>query len=125
MLLHIPAIAWAVLAAWLLGHSVEPAFPAGECAMTGGIVALFLLAPLVIVPLGYRLLEMAAPGSRPPAVALRLMPVGAGLLVVSFWLPAGPVAAVLAAPWLAITGWTALLAGDAFRPRSGSLPAGR
>ena len=32
------------------------------------------------------------------------MPVGAGLLVVSFWLPAGPVAAVLAAPWLAITG---------------------
>ena len=68
--------------------------------MTGGIVALFLLAPLVVVPLGYRLLEMAAPGSRPPAVVLRLMPVGAGLLVVSFWLPAGPVAAVLAAPWL-------------------------
>ena len=39
------------------------------------------------------------------------MPVGAGLLVVSFWLPAGPAAAVLAAPWLAITGWTALVAG--------------
>jgi hypothetical protein len=82
--------------------------------MTGGIVALFLVAPLVVVPLGYRLLEMAAPGSRPPALALRLMPVGAGLLALSFWLPAGPFAAVLAAPWLAITGWTALAAGMRF-----------
>ena len=88
-----------------------------------GIVPLFLLAPLVLVPLGYRLLEIAVPGSRPPAVALRLLPVGAGLLLVSFWLPAGPAAAVLAAPWLAITAATALAAGarlvrdpDRFRP---------
>lgn len=87
------------------------------------IVLLFLLAPLVVVPLGYRLLELASPGSRPPAIALRLMPVGAGLLLVSFWLPAGAVAAVLAVPWLAITAWTALAAGlrllrdpDRFRP---------
>src|SRR5688572_32120104 len=79
--------------------------------MTGGIVAVLMLAPLVIVPLGYRLLELAAPGSRPPAIALRLMPVGAGLILVSFWLPAGPVAAALAVPWLAMTAWTALVAG--------------
>jgi hypothetical protein len=76
-----------------------------------GVVALFLLAPLVVVPLGYRLLELAAPGSRPPAAVLRLMPVAAGLLLVSFWLPAGPAAAVLALPWLAITGITAIAAG--------------
>ena len=93
--------------------------------MTGGIVALFLLAPLVVVPLGYRLLELAAPGSRPPAIELRLMPLGAGLLVVSFWMPAGPLPAILATPWLAITAWTALVAGARLRPRSGSLPAWR
>jgi hypothetical protein len=76
-----------------------------------GIVPLFLLAPVVLVPLGYRLLEVAVPGSRPPAAALRLLPVGAGLLLVSFLLPGGVVAAVLATPWLAITAWTALAAG--------------
>jgi hypothetical protein len=88
------------------------------------IVPLFILAPLVIVPLGYRLLEIASPGSRPPAVVVRLMPVGAGLLVISFWLlPAGAVAATFAMPWLAITVWTALAAGarlardpERFRP---------
>jgi hypothetical protein len=87
------------------------------------IVPLFVLAPLVVVPLGYRLLELVSPGSRPPTVVLRLMPVGAGLLIVSFWLPAGAVAAVLAVPWLAITALAALAAGlrltsdpDRFRP---------
>lgn len=76
-----------------------------------GIVPLFLLAPLVLVPLGYRLLEIAAPGSRPPAVAVRLLPVGAGLLLISFLLPTGVVAAILATPWLAIAAGTALAAG--------------
>jgi hypothetical protein len=76
-----------------------------------GIVPLFLLAPLVLVPLGYRLLEVAVPDSRPPAAVLRLIPVAAGLIVVSFWLPAGPAAAVLATPWLALTGVTAIAAG--------------
>lgn len=88
------------------------------------IVPLLLLAPLVVVPLGYRLLEMASPGSRPPAVILRLMPVAAGLLLVSYWLlPAGAVAAAFATPWLAITASVALAAGarfvrdpDRFRP---------
>jgi hypothetical protein len=75
------------------------------------IVPLFLLAPLVLVPLGYRLLEVAAPGSGPPVIAVRLLPVGAGLLLVSFLIPSGFFAAVLATPWLAITAWTALVAG--------------
>jgi hypothetical protein len=75
------------------------------------VVPLFLLAPLILVPLGYRLLEIASPGSRPPAVMLRSVVPAAGLLVIAFWLPAGPVAAVLAGPWLAVTGVTALAAG--------------
>lgn len=91
--------------------------------MTGGIIALFLLAPLVTVPLGYRLLELATPGSRPPRLAFRVLPVAAGLLIVAFLLPAGPAAGVLALPWLMVTGLIALAAGfrllrdpDRFRP---------
>jgi hypothetical protein len=94
--------------------------------MTAGVVILFLLAPLVIVPLGFRLLEVAAPGSRPPAIAFRTVLPAAGLLIVSFSLAAGPVAAMLALPWLTVTGITALAAGfrfrddeDPFRPRIG------
>jgi len=75
------------------------------------VVPLFLLAPLVLVPLGYRLIELATPGARPPDLAIRLLVPAASLLVVAFWLPAGPVAALLAAPWLAATGLTALVAG--------------
>lgn len=91
--------------------------------MTTGIVALFLLAPLVVVPLGYGLLEVATPGSRPPRLAIRVLPVVAGLLIVAFLLPAGPAAGVLALPWLMVTGLIALAAGlrflrdpDRFRP---------
>ena len=75
------------------------------------VVTLFLVAPLVLVPLGYRLLEVAAPGSRPPAIVLRVVVPAAGALVVSFWLPAGPAAVLLALPWLTVTGITALAAG--------------
>ena len=75
------------------------------------VVPLFLLAPLVLVPLGFRLLEVASPGSRPPAIVLRLVVPAAGLLVLAFWLPAGPVAALLALPWLGVTGATAVAAG--------------
>lgn len=87
------------------------------------VVPLFLIAPLILVPLGYRLLEVASPGSWPPAIALRTVLPAAGILVLSFWLPAGPVAAALALPWLAVTGITAVAAGlrllrdpDRFRP---------
>jgi len=86
------------------------------------VVPLFLLAPVVLVPLGYRLLEVAAPGSRPPA-GLRTAVPAAGVLVISFWLPVGPVAALLALPWLIVTGVTASAAGlrllqasDRFQP---------
>ena len=79
--------------------------------MTTGTVILFLLAPLVVIPLGYRLLEVATPGSRPPRSAFRVLPVAAGLLILAFLLPAGPVAGVLALPWLATTGLIALAAG--------------
>lgn len=48
---------------------------------------LFLIAPLVLVPLGYRLLKVAVPGSRPTQVALRMVLPAAGIPVVSFWLP--------------------------------------
>lgn len=87
------------------------------------VVPLFLIAPLILVPLGYRLLGVAAPGSRPPEVALRAVPFAAGLLVLSFLLQAGPFAAILALPWLAVTGVTAIVAGlrllrdpDRFQP---------
>ncbi len=87
------------------------------------VVALFLLAPLVIVPLGFRLLEVAVPGSRPPGFVLGAALPAAVLLVVAFRLSAGPAAATLAVPWLAVTGITAVAAGlrlladpDRFRP---------
>jgi len=78
------------------------------------VVPLFLIAPLVVVPLGYRLLEVASPGSGPPGLVLRLVIPAAGILVVSFWLPQGPVAATLALPWVAVTGVTAMAAGLRF-----------
>ncbi len=87
------------------------------------VAPLFLLAPLVLVPLGYRLLEVASPGSRPPAPMLRLVFPAAGSLVIAFLAPTGPLAGMLAAPWLAVTGATAVAAGvrwmrdpDRFRP---------
>ena len=90
------------------------------------VVPLFLIAPLVLVPLGYRLLEVASPGSRPPVDR----PSGRacqrpGLLVVAFWLPASLVAGVLALPWVAATGATAVTAGLRWVPWPGTIPARR
>ena len=75
------------------------------------IVPFFLLAPLVLVPLGVRLLDTASPGFGPPPRAVSLVFPAGILLAVSFGLPAGPPAALLAAPWLVIAGWVALEAG--------------
>lgn len=87
------------------------------------VVPLFLLAPLVLVPLGYRLLEVVSPESRPPALALRFVLLAAGLLVIAFRLEASLIAGVLALPWLMVTGGTAAAAGvrwmrgpDRFQP---------
>jgi hypothetical protein len=74
------------------------------------VTSFFLLAPLVLVPLGYRLVGVAAPGYGPPPLALRLVLPAAILLSLSFGLPAGAVAAAMAAPWLALTGGVAVAA---------------
>ena len=57
------------------------------------VVAIFLVAPLVVVPLGYRLLAVAAPGYAPLAVTRIGMVVAGALLALSFLFPTG-----LAAP---------------------------
>ena len=74
------------------------------------VVAIFLVAPLVVVPLGYRLLEVAAPGYAPPAVTRLGMIVAGALLALSFLFPTG-LAALYAIPWLVLTGVPALVAG--------------
>lgn len=73
------------------------------------IVALFLVGPLVVVPLGLRLVAM--PGSASAARLLRIarssaLPAGVAL-VIAFLLEPGPIAGLVAIPWLA----TASLAG--------------
>lgn len=68
------------------------------------IELLFLLSPLVLVPLAIDLIE------EPSGLAWirRLQPVCASAAALSFVGPRGPMAAGLAAVWLAFTGWLAL-----------------
>jgi YndJ-like protein len=75
------------------------------------VVPLFLLAPLVLVPLGLRLLPVATPGSEPPIALRRAAVPAAWPLALSFVLSPGPLAAALALPWLAVTGLMAAAAG--------------
>lgn len=70
----------------------------------GLLESLFLLAAWAIVPLGLRLL----PDSKPLALARKLQPVAALLATISFFVEKGPIAAGLAAPWLALNGLVAL-----------------
>ena len=81
------AVAWAVVAA---------------VAPIGLIEKLFLLAPLVAVPLAFALLEPA------PWMSAILQPVAAASATASFFVPPGTVAAGLAAPWAILTGVAAL-----------------
>jgi Ca2+/Na+ antiporter len=74
------------------------------------VVAIFLVAPLVVVPLGFRLLEVAAAGYAPPAVTRVGMVAAGALLALSFLFPTG-FAALYAIPWLVLTGISALVAG--------------
>jgi YndJ-like protein len=68
------------------------------------VALLFLLAPLVVVPLGMRLLEVVSPESRPPTLALAsVLPAGI-LLAIAFRFAPGSAAATLAVPWVVLTG---------------------
>lgn len=70
---------------------------------------LFLLAPLVIAPLG--LVLVALDEGLPQfllSAAIRVQPAGAVLAVVAFLLPIGLPAAILAAAWLLVCGIAAL-----------------
>ena len=66
----------------------------------GPIEVLFLLAPLVHVPLGLRVIrKLQAEFSAFGRIAIRLLPIGAIAATVSFWPPAGLSAGFLAAGW--------------------------
>jgi hypothetical protein len=70
---------------------------------------LFLLAPLVIAPLGLRLIWFApGPASRLLSAAVRIQPIGAVLAAVSFLLAIGVWAAILASAWLLVCAIAAL-----------------
>ena len=73
------------------------------------IDCLFLLAPLVIAPLGLALitLDTGLP-SRLLTAAIRVQPVGAVLVIVAFVLPIGFPSAVLASAWLLVCAVAAL-----------------
>jgi len=106
--------------------SAWPEFP--QSATVGGIVwlalvtsrltgltrltlidLLFLLAPLVIAPLGLRLIAFdTGPATRLLAAAVRIQPVGAALAAVAFTLPMGVAAAILASAWLLVCAIAAL-----------------
>ncbi len=75
------------------------------------VVPLFLVAPLFLVPFGWRLLAVATPGAEPPRITRRATLPAALLLTLSFMSAPGPVAAGLSLPWLALTALVALAAG--------------
>ncbi|MGH7149598.1 MAG: YndJ family transporter, partial [Planctomycetota bacterium] len=69
----------------------------------GAIPVVFLLAPLLLVPLAFRLLLRGADSSVNPGffrVAVLLQPLAAGAVLLSFLLPPGTPAGLLAVPWL-------------------------
>ena len=72
--------------------------------MPGLMELLFLLAAWLIVPLGLGFL----PDSKPLRLARTLQPAAALLVTISFFVPAGPVAAALAVPWLCLNALVAL-----------------
>jgi hypothetical protein len=64
------------------------------------IAALFLLSPLVLVPLGFEVTRPPVAESTPPGRWARsLLPIGAVLAAASFWPPAGLSAGLVASGW--------------------------
>lgn len=102
---------------WLLVSLLLPADVAG-----GPMIArLFLLAPLVLVPLALPLAGPVGVGWPTVAVrwAVRLQPWGALLATLSFLLPASLLAAGLAAGWLLVAGLVALAGAGRLLTASG------
>jgi len=109
------AVVWVILAGLIFSHR----------APLGIIELLFLLAPLVIVPLAFEVLDRQAGGMQPPTlgrVVRILQPFAAALAVASFWFPTGIIAGALSSAWLAVGALTAMMAVlDLFRPSWRSL----
>jgi hypothetical protein len=90
-------------AAWI----AVPWLPSPEPLPVASIDHLFLLMPLAAAPLALTLLAklQGEDGAAPPPLlqlARRLQPAAAALLLVSFVLPRGTAAGLLAAPWLGL-----------------------
>jgi len=104
------AVAWAAIAVLAFSRRVPIDI----------IELLFLLAPLVVIPLGLEVLDRRADGVQMPTlgrVVRILQPFAAALAVASFWFPASIVAGTLSSAWLAVGVLTALMAIlDLFRP---------
>ncbi len=104
LLAEVGAVIWSLLAALAWAERLPLGIP--ELAL--------LLAAWVTVPLG---MEQVAPqtpgtlGARLSLAARTLQPFAAAALTVSFWLPAGAGARVLAAPWLLCCGLHAAALG--------------
>jgi hypothetical protein len=91
-------------AAWLVTAALAVRNP-----RLGAIEVLFLLAPLVLVPLALPLVEPAGAGRGPLLrAAVHLQPFGAAAAVASMFMPRGAAAGALAVAWLAVTGPLAL-----------------
>jgi hypothetical protein len=80
-------------------------------ARLGAIELLFLLGPLVIVPLGMELGRGMGAASRIEEIARRLQPLGAALAVVAMWFGPGRRAGLFAVGWFVVCG---LVAGAGF-----------
>ena len=77
----------------------------------GTIERLLLLAPLVIIPLGFLLADTPNGYRRGQSIyrmACLIQPFAAFLVVVSFWLTPGVLAASLTLPWLLVSGLAGL-----------------
>ncbi len=76
-------------------------------ARLGAVELLFLLGPLVIVPLGMELGRGMGDGGRLEEIARRLQPLGAALAVVAMWFGPGRRAGLFALGWLVVCGLVA------------------
>ncbi len=97
--LYIGASVWCAIAIGkALGHS-----------LLGPIEVLFLLAPLVLVPLGFHVAQRIGGELTPPGrAAYALLTAAAVAAAASCWLPKGATAASLASAWLVVCGFAAL-----------------